>query len=86
VTVATIVALAVSVPSAPAFVGQFEWGCKLALEQVHGIAGGEAIGYSILVHTAQFFTTILVGVFFLAKEGLSIRDLTAMKDEAPEVI
>jgi uncharacterized protein (TIRG00374 family) len=86
ITVATIVALAVSVPSAPAFVGQFEWGCKLALEQIHGVDGSAAIGYSILVHTAQFFTQVILGVIFLAREGLSIRDLSNLKEEAGEVV
>lgn len=86
ITVATIVALAVSVPSAPAFVGQFEWGCKLALEQIHGVDGSAAIGYSILVHTAQFFTQVILGVIFLAREGLSIRDLSHIKEEAGEVL
>jgi uncharacterized protein (TIRG00374 family) len=86
ITVATIVALAVSVPSAPAFVGQFEWGCKLALEQIHGVDGSAAIGYSILVHTAQFFTQVILGVVFLAREGLSIRDLSHLKEEAGEVL
>ncbi|MFN2425080.1 MAG: lysylphosphatidylglycerol synthase transmembrane domain-containing protein [Candidatus Binatia bacterium] len=85
ITVATIVALAVSIPSAPAFVGQFEWGCKLALEQIHGVDGSVAIAYSILVHTAQFFIQVILGVIFLAREGLSFRDLSSLKDEASEV-
>lgn len=84
ITVATIVALAVSVPSAPAFVGQFEWGCKLALEQIHGVSGSAAIGYSILVHTTQFLTQVVLGVVFLAREGLSIRDLSSLKDGVAE--
>jgi glycosyltransferase 2 family protein len=84
ITVATIVALAVSVPSAPAFVGQFEWGCKLALEQIHNVPGSVAIGYSILVHTAQFFIQVILGVFFLAKEGLSIRDISSLTEEPVE--
>jgi len=86
ITVATIVALAVSVPSAPAFVGQFEWGCKVALEQIHGVSGSAAIGYSILVHTTQFLTQVALGVIFLAREGLSIRDISGLKDEAGEVV
>lgn len=84
VTVATIVALAVSIPSAPAFVGQFEWGCKLALEQIHGVPGAAAIAYSILVHTTQFLTQVVLGVVFLTREGLSIRDLTELKDDPRE--
>jgi uncharacterized protein (TIRG00374 family) len=86
ITVSTIVALAVAFPSAPAFVGQFEWGCKVALEQIHGVDGSAAIGYSILVHTTQFFTQVLLGVIFLAREGLTFRDLAGLNDEATEAI
>ena len=46
VTVTAIVALAVAVPGAPGFVGQFEWGCKLALEGVYGISGASAVGFA----------------------------------------
>lgn len=81
ITVATIVALAVAFPSAPAFVGQFEWGCKVALEQIHGISGSAAVGYSILVHTAQFATQVILGVVFLAREGLSLRDLAGLGEQ-----
>jgi uncharacterized protein (TIRG00374 family) len=86
ITVSTIVALAVAMPSAPAFLGQFEWGCKVALEQIHGVAAGAAASYSILVHTTQFLTQILLGVVFLAREGVSFRDLASLKDEAGEVV
>jgi glycosyltransferase 2 family protein len=85
ITVATIVALAVSVPSAPAFVGQFEWGCKVALEQIHGVPGAVAVGYSILVHTTQFVTQIILGVAFLAREGLTFADLNRLQGEPEEV-
>lgn len=82
ITVATIVALAVAFPSAPAFVGQFEWGCKTALEGVHGVSGSAAVGYSILVHTAQFATQVILGVIFLAREGLSFKDLSSMGEQS----
>lgn len=81
ITVATIVALAVAFPSAPAFVGQFEWGCKVALEQIHGVDGSVAVGYSILVHATQFATQVILGVIFLAREGLSLKDLTNMGEQ-----
>lgn len=85
ITVATIVALAVAFPSAPAFVGQFEWGCKLALEQIFGVDGNLALGYAILVHATQFLAQVLLGVVFLAKEGMSLSDLAGMKDQAEPV-
>lgn len=87
VTVATIVALAVAFPSAPAFVGQFEWGAKVALEGILGVdpGSGAAAGYSILVHATQFATQIFLGVVFLAREGLSLSDIAKMGDrQVPE--
>ncbi|HEY2775470.1 MAG TPA: lysylphosphatidylglycerol synthase transmembrane domain-containing protein [Candidatus Binatia bacterium] len=85
ITVSTIVALAVAFPSAPAFVGSFEYGCKLALEQVLGVAGGVAVGYAILVHTTQFLTQVALGIVFLLREGLSLRDLAGMGESVREV-
>lgn len=86
ITVATVVALAVSVPSAPAFVGQFEWGCKVALEQVYGVSGSLAVSYSILMHTAQFITQILLGVVFLVREGMSLGDLSRLDEKVQEPV
>jgi glycosyltransferase 2 family protein len=84
ITVSTIVALAVALPSAPAFVGQFEWGCKLALVEIHGVSSAAAIGYSILVHTAQFLNQVALGAIFLAREGLSFRDLASLDEKAEQ--
>lgn len=84
ITVTTVVALAVSVPSAPAFVGQFEWGCKVALEQIHGVAGSAAVSYSLLMHAAQFVTQILIGAVFLVREGLSLGDISRLDAKVQE--
>ncbi len=84
ITVTTVVALAVSVPSAPAFVGQFEYGCKLALEQVYAVNGAVAISYTLLMHTAQFVTQILLGLVFLVREGLSLGDLSHLDEKVKE--
>ncbi len=81
-TVTTIVALAVSIPSAPAFVGQFEWGCKLALEQIYAVDGARAVGYSILVHITQFLIQVAMGLVFLVREGLSLHDIGDLQAES----
>ena len=75
IAVTTLVALAVSIPSAPAFVGQFEWGCKLALESIFAVEGARAVGYSILTHATQFLTQVALGLVYLVREGLSFGDL-----------
>ncbi len=86
IAVSTIVALAVASPGAPGFVGQFELGAKIALVDMFKVSPEAAIAYAILVHATQFLIQVLVGVVFLAREGLSLRDLAGMKDgEAGEV-
>lgn len=81
VTVATIVALAVAVPGAPGFVGQFEYGCKLSLEGILGVEGGRVIGYALVVHAIQFAVQVATGLVFLVREGLSLSDLGHIEDE-----
>ena len=48
-----IVAIAVSVPSAPGYIGAFQLGCVLGLA-IFGIPESEAIAYSIVLHLTQF--------------------------------
>jgi len=82
ITVTAIVALAVAVPGAPGFVGQFEWGCKLALEGVYGISGASAVGFAIITHITQFLVQVAVGLVYLVREGLSLGDLGRMQEGA----
>ena len=84
VTVTTIVALAVSLPGAPGFVGQFEWGCKVALEQIYGIAGARAVAFSIVTHITQFLTQVIIGLVYLVREGLSLGELGRLDRKASE--
>ena len=84
VTVTAIVALAVSLPGAPGFVGQFEWGCKIALQQIYGVDGARAVGFSIVTHIAQFITQVVVGLVYLVREGLSLGQLGRLDREASE--
>jgi len=81
VTTATIVALVVSVPGAPGFVGQFEYGCKLALVQIFDVAGARAVGFALVTHAAQFATQVLLGLVYLLREGLSLGELGRIGEE-----
>ncbi len=84
VTVTTIVALAVSLPGAPGFVGQFEWGCKVALEQIYGVPGARAVAFSIVTHITQFLTQVVIGLVYLVREGLSLGQLGHLDRDASE--
>lgn len=84
VTVTTIVALAVSLPGAPGFVGQFEWGCKIALQQIYGVEGARAVGFSIATHITQFVTQVVVGLVYLVREGLSLGQLGRLEPSSSD--
>jgi uncharacterized protein (TIRG00374 family) len=72
--ISVIVALAVSLPSTPGYVGAFEFGCKVGL-LIFGIRETEAFSYSIILHLSQFTVTVAAGLFFLVRENLTLSEL-----------
>ncbi len=75
----TIVAGAVSAPSAPGFIGTFQAGCVLALA-LFGVSRADAIPYAFVVWAAQWLTQIVLGVVFLLRENVSFRDIQAAEE------
>jgi hypothetical protein len=73
-----VVAIAVSVPSAPGYIGAFQLGCVLGLA-IFGIAESEAIAYSIVVHLTQFVSVIGAGLYSLWKENISLREVESVE-------
>jgi glycosyltransferase 2 family protein len=82
IALVTIVAGAVSAPSAPGFIGTFQAGCILALS-FFGVGRAEAVPYAFVVWAAQWLTQIVLGVVFLLRENISFRDVRAAEDPAP---
>lgn len=76
-----IVAIAISVPSAPGFIGSYQLGCVLALG-IFGVAESAALAYSLVLHLTQFVAVIGAGLFSLWKEGMSLRDVDAQAAES----
>jgi len=74
----TIVAIAVSVPSAPGFIGSFQLGCVLGL-RIFGVAESPALAYSIVVHLTQFVGVIGAGLYSLWSENISLREVEAVE-------
>ncbi len=74
VALTAIVALAVSVPSAPGYIGSFQFGCKLALE-VFRIDASDALAFSVVLHVTQFFAILAAGLYSLLREGVSLRQI-----------
>jgi uncharacterized membrane protein YbhN (UPF0104 family) len=74
ILVMTIIAIAVSAPSAPGYIGAFQVGCTLSLA-IFAISESDAFAYSIVLHVSQFVATVAAGLYSLAREGLSLRQL-----------
>lgn len=78
----TVVAGAVSAPSAPGFIGTFQAGCILALG-LFGVSRADAVPYAFVVWGAQWLTQIVLGVVFLLRENISFGDVRAAEETAP---
>jgi uncharacterized protein (TIRG00374 family) len=73
-SITTIVAIAVSIPGGPGFIGMFQVGCEVALG-VYGIGKSIAFSYSVLVHVLQFATTVALGLYFFLRENVTWREM-----------
>jgi uncharacterized protein (TIRG00374 family) len=78
-TLVTVVAGAVSAPSAPGFIGTFQAGCIVALA-LFGVDRADAIPYSFVVWATQWLAQIVLGVVFLLRENVSFRDIQSSEE------
>jgi uncharacterized protein (TIRG00374 family) len=74
IVVTAITAIAVSAPSAPGYIGAFQLGCTLALA-IFSVQKDQAFAFSIVLHLSQFVAVIGAGLYSLAREGLSLKQL-----------
>lgn len=79
VVVTAVTAIAVSAPSAPGYIGAFQVGCTLALA-IFGISKSDAFAYSIVLHVSQFVGVIGAGLYSLAREGMTMRQLEEVSE------
>lgn len=78
----TVVAGAVSAPSAPGFIGTFQAGCIVALG-LFGISRADAIPYAFVIWAAQWLTQVILGVVFLLRENIRFGDVRVVEEPAP---
>jgi uncharacterized membrane protein YbhN (UPF0104 family) len=81
--VTAVIAIAVSVPSAPGYIGSFQLGAVLALH-IFGVAESQAVAYSIVLHVTQSIGVILAGVYSLWTQNMSLRELGSVQREDVE--
>ena len=76
-----VTALVVALPSAPGFFGTFELSAKAALA-LYAVPGDAAFSLAVGVHMGWFVPITAVGLWYLGKSGLSLRDLRAAEGAA----
>ncbi|MDI6809247.1 MAG: lysylphosphatidylglycerol synthase transmembrane domain-containing protein [Candidatus Eisenbacteria bacterium] len=74
--VLVVLSLGVMIPSSPAYVGPIQYFSVLGLS-LFDVDKTRALAFSFLYHSTQFFPVTLLGLFYLWKENLSIREITA---------
>ncbi len=70
-----IVAVGVALPSSPGFFGPFEAFSRVALG-LYGVAASPAESFAIGTHLGWFLPITIIGLYRLARSGLSFRDIS----------
>jgi uncharacterized protein (TIRG00374 family) len=73
-----IVAVGVALPSSPGFFGPFEAFSRLALG-FYGVPASAAEGFAVGTHLGWFLPITVIGLLYLARSGLSFRDISAAR-------
>ena len=76
-----IVAVGVALPSSPGFFGAFEYFSRVALG-LYGVGAGAALGFAIGTHLGWFLPITAIGLYRLARSGLSLHDITTTQAPA----
>ncbi len=78
-----VVALGVAVPSAPGFFGVFEV-CAIIGLAVYGVPREAAVSWAIGYHILSFLPITGIGIWYFARMGLHLRDVSAAEAGADE--
>jgi uncharacterized protein (TIRG00374 family) len=73
-----IVNLATTIPSAPGYIGTFD-APGIAVLTAYGVNQATAAGYTLTLHVALWLPITMLGVYFMAREGLKWND--SMRNE-----
>ena len=70
-----VLAIGISVPSAPGYVGVFEFAIVLVLGRVYGVSEDLAAAYALTYHITTFIPITLLGLWSVARTGLGFKKL-----------
>jgi glycosyltransferase 2 family protein len=71
----SIIALAVSLPSAPGFFGLFEAAARVGLVDVWGVEASRAMAFALGFHLAGYFPVTFIGLYYVWRLDFSWRDV-----------
>jgi len=75
----TVLVLGISMPSAPGYIGTFHLACAIGLS-VLGVDLNTAKGFAIVLWSIGFISSMIIGIYCLAKEDFSIKGLKKSVD------
>ncbi len=75
--VLVVMAIGTMVPSAPGYIGTLQYAGTLALLQ-YGVERSVGLSFTFLYHASQWFPVTAIGLFFFARENLSLRALARL--------
>ena len=78
--VTTLLVVGVAVPT-PGAVGGFHLAYQIAAEVFFGAPAERAVGAAIVLHAISFVPVTLLGIYFMAREGLTLAGARRMADE-----
>lgn len=76
-----IINLGTMIPSSPGYVGTFEFFCAKSLA-VFQVLEAPAMGFALVLHVVQFVPITLVGLYFMIRQGVSLRGVQLQKGMA----
>jgi len=82
--VMTITSLTVVIPSSPGYVGVFHAGAVFILTTMFQVDQTIALSYAIVIHALTYIWIIILGVFSMWREGISMSSLQTMQASEPK--
>ena len=78
------VVFAIMIPASPGYVGTYHAAVVIALMAVTSMDEGKAGGIAIVVHAVNYLPQTLTGLFFMAKAGIGLSDISRAGEEVQE--
>jgi len=85
--ITAMLAIAVMIPSTPGYFGVIQYAIALSIQAL-GIAANEShvFAASMYYHMSMYIPVTITGLYFLNREGLSLRDLGSISEKTTEAV